>query len=182
MDTTSDLFSDGTHPHSLGEATRTVHPHDISFLVWGGFFLTPTGVKTRLQRMAPSPKFVVGSCDACKQVGRWWSWESNAVVPPSWMLLIVSNAFQFLLAISKLVCTSVSYDLYHPPSSPSHGSWWGTMNFWPSEERTAWIYPGIYFYAWGLLLHAQSVHTRTQEYWYLLVIFFGQKCFLHKGC
>jgi hypothetical protein len=33
MDTTSDLFSDGTHPHSLGEATRTVHPHDISFLV-----------------------------------------------------------------------------------------------------------------------------------------------------
>jgi hypothetical protein len=103
------LFSDSTHPHSLGEATRTVHPHDISFLVWGGFFLTPTGVKTRLQRMAPSPKFVVGSCDACKQVGRRWSWESNAVVPASCMWLIVSDAFQFLLAMSRLVCTSVSY-------------------------------------------------------------------------
>jgi hypothetical protein len=45
----------------------------------------------------------------------------------------------------------------------------------------AWIYPRGYVYTCALLVHAQSVHKRTQKYWYLLVIFLGKSMLLAKG-
>jgi hypothetical protein len=58
------------------------------------------------------------------------------------------------------------------------------MNFLPCprEERMPCMnYPRGYVYTCALLVHAQSVHKRTQKYWYLLVIFLGKSMLLAKG-
>ncbi len=48
MDTSTNMFSDGTHLHSLGEVTKNQCFHDTSFFVQDRFFPLPIKVDTKI--------------------------------------------------------------------------------------------------------------------------------------